>query len=160
MEFFKKKKFLNYTVVIGCGKLGANLANTLSDEGGNVLIMDRDKNAFRKLAPSFGGLAVTGDGMDFEALQGAQMDKADVVVVVTNNDNANIMIAQIVREIFKVQHVIARLYDSERECIYREFGIDTICPAMLSAKEIGKILSESVGTIHEDEAIILQEGAK
>ena len=53
------------------------------------------------------------------------------------------MVAQIARELFQIKRVIARLYDPERECVYREFGIDTICPAILSAKEIDKILSET-----------------
>lgn len=143
MGLLAKKKTDDYTIIIGCGRLGANLANTLSNAGGNVLIMDKNKDAFRKLSPSFGGLAVVGDGMDFYALHGAQIDKASAVVVVTNNDNANVMIAQIAREVFKVKRVIARLYDPEREYIYHEFGIDTICPAVLSAKEIDKILSET-----------------
>lgn len=155
MQFLKNNKHSNYTIVIGCGRLGANLANALSDESGNVLIMDKDKDAFRKLAPSFGGLVVTGDGTDFDALQEVQMDKADVVVAVTNNDNVNVMIAQMARELFKVQRVIARLYDPERECVYHEFGIDTICPAVLSENEIDKILSKSESTVYENETAIL-----
>ena len=138
-----KKADENYTIVIGCGRLGANLANTLSDEGGNVLIIDKSKDAFRKLSPSFGGLSITGDALDLDVLQEAQIHKASVVVAVTNSDNANIMAAQIARELFQIKRVIARLYDPERECVYREFGIDTICPAILSAKEIDKILSET-----------------
>jgi len=152
MGLLAKKKTADYTIIVGCGRLGANLANTLSDGGGNVLIMDKDKNSFRKLSPSFGGLAVVGDGTDFDALQGAQIDKASVVVVVTNNDNANVMIAQLAREVFKVERVIARLYDPEREYIYQEFGIDTICPAVLSAKEIDKILSKAGISAGIDEA--------
>ena len=138
-----KKSDENYTIVIGCGRLGANLANTLSDEGGNVLIIDKSKDAFRKLSPSFGGLSITGDALDLDVLQEAQINKASVVVAVTNSDNANIMVAQIARELLQIRRVIARLYDPERECVYREFGIDTICPAILSAKEIDKILSET-----------------
>ncbi|OCN00977.1 potassium transporter TrkA [Clostridium sp. W14A] len=132
-----------YTVVIGCGRLGANLANALSDEDGNVLIIDKNKDAFRKLSPSYGGLTVVGDATDLGVLQEAQINKADVVVAVTNNDNANIMVAQIARELFQIDRVIARLYDPERECVYREFEIDTICPAILSAKEIDKILAKT-----------------
>ncbi|MEA5060423.1 MAG: TrkA family potassium uptake protein [Candidatus Pelethousia sp.] len=143
MERFSKKKTAVYTIIIGCGRLGANLANALSDEGGNVLIMDKNKDSFRKLSQSFGGLAVVGDGTDFDALKEAQIDHASVAVVVTNNDNANVMIAQIAREVFHVERVIARLYDPEREYIYHEFGIDTICPAVLSAKEIDKILAKT-----------------
>ena len=133
----------NYTIVVGCGRLGANLANTLSDQGGDILIIDKNKEAFRKLSPSFGGLTVVGDAMDLDVLQEAQIDKASVVVAVTNNDNANIMVAQIARELFQIERVIARLYDPERECVYREFGIDTVCPAVLSAKEIGGILAKT-----------------
>jgi trk system potassium uptake protein TrkA len=133
----------DYTVIIGCGRLGANIANTLSDEESNVLIIDKDKSSFRKLSPSYGGLMITGDGTDFDVLSDAQIEKATAVVVVTNNDNINVMIAQIAKEIFNVNHVIARLYDHEREFIYKEFNIDTICPAILSANEINKFLLRS-----------------
>ena len=138
--YFSQEK-TDYTIIVGCGRLGASLADTLSDEGADVLILDKDRVSFRKLSQSFGGLSIAGDGMDLDILQETQIEKADVVVAVTNNDNANIIIAQMAREIFKVKHVIARLYDPERECVYREFGIDTICPAILSANEIDKILS-------------------
>ncbi|MEZ4358037.1 MAG: TrkA family potassium uptake protein [Eubacteriales bacterium] len=150
MRLFTTKRTVDYIIIIGCGRLGANLANALSSEGGDVLIMDKDKDAFRKLSPSFGGLTVVGDGMEYDVLQKAQIYKASVIVVVTNNDNANVMIAQIAREVFKVKRVISRLYDPEREYIYQELGIDTICPAILSAKEIDKIISkanESVKTM-------------
>ncbi len=55
-----KKTVENYTIVIGCGRLGVTLANTLSDKGGNVTIIDKNNDAFRKLSPSFGGLSLTG----------------------------------------------------------------------------------------------------
>ena len=129
-----------YTIIVGCGRLGANLANTLSDSGNNVAIIDKDPDAFRKLSTSFGGIVMTGDATDMLVLKNAEFGKATAVISVTNNDNTNIMIAQIAKELFSIQQVIARLYDPERECVYREFGIDTICPAVLSAKEINKLL--------------------
>ncbi len=132
-----------YTIIVGCGRLGANLANALSDAQGNVSIMDMNKDAFRKLSPSFGGLAITADATDLDALQEAGMDKASTVIAVTNNDNVNVMVAQLARELFKVGEVIARLYDPERECVYQELGIETICPAVLSMKEIDKILGKN-----------------
>lgn len=131
----------DYTIIIGCGRLGANLANTLSDAGGSVLVIDKNKESFRKLSSSFGGLTVSGDATDLDVLQEAQMDKASIVIAVTNNDNVNIMVAQLAREVFGIERVIARLYDPERECVYHEFGINTICPAILSAKEIDKLLT-------------------
>lgn len=138
-----KQRNENYTIIIGCGRLGANLANTLSDGGEDVLIIDKNKDAFRKLSPSYGGLSLIGDATDLDVLQEAQISNASAVVAVTNNDNANIMVAQIACEMFHIERVIARLYDPEREYVYREFGIDTICPAVLSVKEIDKILSKT-----------------
>lgn len=140
MKLFKTKKEEEYTIIIGCGRLGANLADTLSEMGCNVLIMDHDRDAFRKLSPGFGGLSVDGNGIDLDALVDAGIEKASAVIAVTNNDNINIMAAQIARDVFHVKSVIARLYDPERECVYREFGIETICPALLSVKEIDKLL--------------------
>ena len=146
MTLFKNKKQSSYTVIIGCGRLGANLANALSEEGENVLILDKEKDSFRKLSSSFGGLAVEGDGTELDTLKAADVQRADTVIAVTNNDNINIMIAQIAKECFSVKKVISRLFDPERECVYQELGIDTICPTVLSANEIDKILSRNAST--------------
>ncbi len=140
MKFSEAKKQDTYTIIIGCGRLGANLANALSNEGENVLIMDENRDSFRRLASNFGGLSVVGDGTDLDMLREAQIRQASAVIAVTNDDNTNIMIAQIARDIFHVRRVIARLYDPERETVYQEFGIDTICPSVLSVKEIDKLL--------------------
>lgn len=140
MNFFKIDKKDMYTVIIGCGRLGASLANDLSDAGKNVLIMDENKDAFRRLAPNFGGLSVVGSGIDFDTLKEAQIENASSVIAVTRDDNTNIMIAQIARDVFHVERVIARLYDPECETVYRKLGIDTICPSVLSAKRINTLL--------------------
>ncbi len=140
MSLFNTKKSDDYIIIVGCGRLGANLANALSDKNGNVLIMDTSKEAFRRLSADFGGLSVTGNGTDIDTLKNANIDKASAVIAVTNDDNTNIMVAQLASEMFHVEKVIARLYDPERESVYQELGIDTICPATLSVKEVDKIL--------------------
>ena len=140
MKLFGSKKS-DYTVIIGCGRLGANLANALSDDGGNVLIMDKTRDSFRRLAPSFGGLSVVANGTDLDALEQARIGSASTVIAVTNDDNTNIMVAQIARDLFHVDNVIARLFDPDRETVYQEFGIKTFCPAVLSVKEIDKLLT-------------------
>ncbi len=132
-----------YTVIIGCGRLGANLANSLSEQKQNVLIIDRSKESFRKLSTSFGGLTVVGDATDMDVLSEAEIEKADVALVVTDSDNVNIMVSQMIKEIFHTALVIARLYDSERKYVYEELGIDIICPADLSAMEIKKLLAKN-----------------
>ena len=140
-KLFSPKK-ADYTIIVGCGRLGANLANALSDEGENVLILDRDRDSFRRLSSSYGGLSVAANGTDLDALRNAEIDRASVVIAVTDHDNTNIMVAQIARDLFHVENVIARLSDPERESVYQEFGIKTICPALLSAKEIDKLLTD------------------
>lgn len=151
MRFFKQQKDPGegYTVIIGCGRLGANLASAIALKE-KVHIIDKDKEAFVRLSPGFSGVITIGDGMDLDVLRDAQIDKAKVLVAVTSNDNANLMIAQMAREIFHVPRVIARLYDRTRECIYQEFGVDTICPAELSARQIESILARKPAA-EEDE---------
>lgn len=140
MGILKDKKANDYIIIVGCGRLGANLSNSLSDSGCGVMIIDEREEAFRKISPSYGGLSLVGNATELNTLNEANIDNATAIIIVTNNDNTNILVAQIVKEIYKIEHVIARLYDPERECVYREFGIDTICPAILSAKEIQKLL--------------------
>ena len=100
----------------------------------------------RLRSPSFGGLTVEGDGTDLDVLKKADISRANAVIAVTNNDNTNILIAQLAKEFYCVGRVISRLYDPERECVYRELGIDTICPAVLSANEIDKLLEKPAPT--------------
>ena len=136
-----KNKKEGYTIIIGCGRLGANLANRLSERGESVLIIDINKDAFRKISPSFSGITLIGDATYLNVLHEAEIEKATAIVTVTNYDNTNILIALIAKELFGIEHVIARLYDPERECVYHEFNIDTISPAILSMKEIDKLLN-------------------
>ena len=142
MKLFDKHKSDDYIIIIGCGRLGAGLANALSDRNGNVLIMDKTKESFRRLSADFGGLTVVGSGTDLDSLKKAKIETADALIAVTNDDNTNIMIAQLARDMFHVKRVIARLYDPERESVYQELGIDTICPAVLSVKEVDKFLNK------------------
>ena len=145
MDFFKtaRRKHSGYTVIIGCGRLGASLANAISDKEASVMMVDRDERAFRKLGTAYGGLTLTGDATDIAVLRSAEIERADTVVSVTNDDNTNIMVAQIARNVYHIPNVICRLYDPEREIVYKEFGIDTICPTVLSTREIDRLLGKA-----------------
>jgi len=140
--FFGNHKYKGHHIIVGCGRLGANLANRLSDEGKNVIIIDKNEGAFRKLSSSFGGIPLVGDATEIATLREAQIEAATAVITVTNHDNTNILVAQLAKEMFHIGQVVARLYDPERECVYHEFGIATICPATLSRKEIEEFLGE------------------
>ena len=69
-----------YTVIVGCGRLGASLANAISDAESSVMMVDQDERAFRKLDAAYGGLTLVGDATDVAVLRSAQIERADTVV--------------------------------------------------------------------------------
>ena len=148
MDFFRRLtkvlKGENYYVIIGCGRLGATLAEQLEAAGKEILIIDKNQSAFDKLPESYGGMTLTGDASELSVLKRVALDSAEGVIVVTNNDNMNAMIAQLVREMYPGERprIIARLYEPGREVVYRELGITSICPSELSAGEIASCRGE------------------
>lgn len=122
-----------YTIVVGCGRLGSILANQLSRLGNNVVVVDRDETAFENLSIEFSGFRVTGDAAELAVLRRAGIEKADCLLAVTRHDNVNLMVAQVARTVFGVSTVIARVFDPSRQAVYDQFGIDTVCPTLLSA---------------------------
>ena len=109
--------------------------------GENVLIMDEKKESFQLLSSNFGGLSIVGNGMDLDKLREAHIERATGLIAVTDDDNTNIMIALLAKELFHVKQVVAKLYDMDREIVYKNYDINTICPTVLSANEINKILA-------------------
>ena len=136
-------------VIVGCGRVGSQIASNMDRGGHEVVIVDRDPNAFSKsatrgvLGKEFRGDQVIGNGTDVDVLRRAGIEHADGFVAVTEGDNRNIMAAQIAKHIFKVPHVVARIYDPERAEAYQKLGLHTICPTIDGAKHIEKTLLES-----------------
>jgi trk system potassium uptake protein TrkA len=122
-----------YLVIVGCGRLGSILANRASSLGSNVVVVDRDEAAFANLATEFSGFTVTGDAAELAVLRRARIERADCLLAITPQDNVNLMVAQVARTVFGVPRVLARVFDPAREVVYREFGIETICPTALAA---------------------------
>jgi trk system potassium uptake protein len=122
-----------HVVILGCGRVGAQLAVMLEAEGHTVAIIDREREAFRRLSRGFRGKTILGVGIDEDVLRKAGIERAGGFAATTNGDNTNIMAAQIVKIKFKVPRVIARIYDPLRAEAYRELGVDTISPTLLGA---------------------------
>ncbi|MCI7131332.1 MAG: NAD-binding protein [Lachnospiraceae bacterium] len=126
----------SYTIIAGSGRLGASIAGKLSEQKRDVMVIDRDKTAFRKLPVSFGGLTLAASVTDLERLKAAEIDKATVFLAVTDDDCTNICAAQIAKKVFHIKKVVARIYDEEKLPLVTGMEIDTICPTRLSEKEI------------------------
>ena len=115
-------------VIMGCGRVGARVASMLDLNGHRVTIIDLQSTSFRRLPDDFGGDTVIGTGIDEDVLRVANIESADAFIALSQNDNRNIMAAQVARTIFKVPHVIIRIYDPVREDTYRRMGYATVCP--------------------------------
>ena len=123
-------------MIIGCGRVGSQLALLLSQEGHNVTIIDKKPGAFDRLGGAFNGVAAAGNGFDENLLKELKIEKQDAFVCVTSGDNTNLMASQIAKKIFKVPRVIARVYDPKRADIYRKLGLDIISGTVLVAAMI------------------------
>ena len=115
-------------VIMGCGRVGAQLAGLLDTDGHSVTILDTDAYSFRRLPPKFGGTALIGNGSDEEVLKKAGIEEANAFVAVTQGDNRNVMAAQIAKHIFKVPKVLCRIYDPLRRDLYSLLGLEAISP--------------------------------
>ncbi len=132
-----------YVLIIGCGRVGSELAKLLQAEGHNVVVIDKNPKSFQRLGATFNGLTIAGNGFDLDVLKEAGIEKANAVCVVTNGDNTNITTAQIAKKIFKVPKVIARVYDPQRADIYKKLGLDIISGTILLAAMIRDKIIES-----------------
>ncbi len=132
-----------YVIIVGCGRVGSELATLLQSEGHNVVVIDKNSKSLQRLGSTFNGIAVTGNGYDVELLKEAGIEKADAFCAVTNGDNTNIMSAQVAKKIFKVPKVIARVYDPKRADIYKRLGLDVISGTVLFAAMIRDKVIES-----------------
>jgi trk system potassium uptake protein TrkA len=125
-----------YIVIIGCGRLGSSLATELSSQGHDVAIIDNNSEDLDRLGSGFNGQRIRGVEYDNDILIEGGIDRADVFLAVTNDDNTNIMASQIAKNIFNVPRVIARVCEPDREFIYKTLGIETVNPTQLASDVI------------------------
>ena len=129
-------------VIMGCGRVGAQLATNLDREGHDVTVLDLSASKFERfLADDFGGRKVVGDGRDQDVLRNAGVEGADAFVACTAGDNRNVMAAQMARILFNVPRVVCRIYDPLREEMYRMLGLRTISPTKVGAELLMQALT-------------------
>jgi trk/ktr system potassium uptake protein len=115
-------------IVIGCGRVGATVAQQLDASGWDVTAIDEKEDSLGRLGDSWTGGFVVGHGMDQQLLRDAGIEEADAVVVTTNGDNTNIVIAQVAQKHFQVPTVVVRILDPARAQFYAERGLRVVCP--------------------------------
>ncbi len=125
-----------HVVVVGCGRVGSELAGLLEKSGHSVAVVDKRKTAFRRLPTGFGGITVDGFGFDRDTLTEAGIERAGAFAAVTSGDNSNIMSARVARETFEVDRVVARIYDPRRAVIYQRLGIPTVATVSWTTDQV------------------------
>ncbi len=121
---------------MGAGRVGTTLARSLETYGHSVAIIDQNPDAFRRLPDEFEGQRVVGMGFDRDALRQAGIEEAFSFAAVSSGDNSNILAARVVREVFGVDHVVARIYDPKRAEIYERLGITTVATVRWTADQV------------------------
>jgi len=144
-------------IIMGCGRVGAELAVMLEQEGHEVTVLDSDPAAFGPLGylpEEFRGIRMVGNGIDQDALRRAGIEQADAFVSATRGDNRNVMACQIAKHVFNVPRVVSRVFDPIREEMYRSLGLRTINPTRIQARLLKEALEK------EEEAISTGPGAR
>lgn len=127
-------------IIVGCGRMGSELAHQLIEDGQDVTVVDVDPRTFDRLGASFRGRTVAGSGLDREVLARAGAEQADALAAVTAKDNRNIIIGRVARNTFNVPKIVARLYDPRRAEIYQRLGLQTVSSTAWGASRIIQLL--------------------
>ena len=147
-------------IIVGCGRVGAELAQALARGGHEVTVVDVKPAAFDRLGTSFRGRTVVGVCFDRDVLIRAGIESAEAFAAVTSSDNANALAARIARDKFAVPRVVARIYEPQRRALYEKLGLQTISSASWGAIQIERLLTaqefEPVYSICDGDVQIVQ----
>lgn len=125
----------DHIVIVGAGKFGSYLANSLSTKGRDVVIIDKNQEAINEISDSFVGLTLTGDASELAVLEEAEITKAAQAIIVTDNDNTNIFLANICNKIFNVPKIVLRQSSGDKAGLLAGYNFEVIYPFNLSVQE-------------------------
>ena len=127
-------------LVIGCGLLGRKIARTMDSVGWDVSALSSSSEELEQLESDFGGVLFRGFPMDLRSLREAGIESCHAVAVTTEDDNLNIAVAQIARDYFGIENVVACISEPEREAAFENLGLRTVCPTNLAGDKLVRAL--------------------
>ncbi len=130
-------------IIMGCGRVGEQLARLMSEDGHDVAVIDYDATALARLGPDFKGRRIKGIGFDRDVLLRAGIEETDGFAAMSSSDNVNVVAARIARSIFHVPRVVARLFEPERAEVYRRLGLVTISSTTWGAERTRELLTHA-----------------
>ena len=133
-----------YVIIAGAGKVGWNLARELLERGDEVTVIEQDRRRYLTVEQELEHAVQYGDATELWVLERAGIQRADLVVAVTGDDEDNLLICQVAKEKYLCERIIARVLDPARAAWYSEQGLETICPTQFAITEFERALG--VGT--------------
>ncbi len=127
-------------IIIGCGRVGSELAYRLFQKGHRVSIIDTNQSTFSSLPPDFLGRTIEGEALNQDILHRAGIEEADGLACVTGSDPLNVVIAHIARIIYKVPRVVSRNYDPAYREMHEAFGLQTVSSSSWGAQRIEELM--------------------
>ncbi len=127
-------------IVVGCGRVGAELCYHLFESGHQVVVVDINKESFNRLHPDFRGRTLEGEGLAEGVLERAGIHEADGLAAVTNSDTLNAVVAHAARTIYNIPNVVARNYDPNLRSIIEAFGLQTVGSTYWGAQRVEELL--------------------
>lgn len=127
-------------IIVGCGRVGAELCHHLFNSGHNIVVVDSEKEAFNRLPPNFRGRTLEGEGLAESVLERAGVREADGLAAVTNSDTLNAVVAHAAREFYNVPVVVARNYDPNLRSVIEAFGLQTVGSTSWGAQRVEELL--------------------
>lgn len=147
-------------IIVGCGRTGATLAQSLCRKGHTVAVIDKDETAFSRLGPGFRGRTYEGLAFDEDVLMRAGIREAQGLAALTNDEAANMIVCRIAKQFFHVPHVVARLYEPERAALYKAMGVATVSSVTWRVLRLEQLLCQPtlsvVGTLGNGEVQVVE----
>jgi trk system potassium uptake protein TrkA len=132
------------SIIIGCGRIGTDLAFRLFQQGHQVTVVDNVPQSFERLNPDFRGRTVEGEALSKEVLERAGIEQADGLAAVTNSDTLNAVVAHIARTFYKIQNIVVRNYDPNLRPVLEAFGFQIVSSTSWGAQRTEELLSSSL----------------
>ena len=128
-------------IIVGCGRVGAELANRMFKGGHQLVVVDNNRDAFNRLHPDFRGRTLEGEGLAENVLERAGIREADGLAAVTNSDTLNAVVAHTARVFYNVRIVVARNYDPALRPLIEAFGLQTVSSTYWGAQRVEELLT-------------------
>lgn len=129
-----------HMIIVGCGRVGAELAYRLYQKGNQVVVLDTEPTAFNNLPPDFRGRTLEGEGLSQDVLHRAEIERADGLAAVTNSDSVNAVVGYVAQTVYNVPRVVVRNYDSRWHSLHEAFGLPVVSSTVWGAQRIEELL--------------------